>query len=243
MRKKLVRQAANYAVDKNAVIQILGGKRIAATTNQVILPGNVGYIPNFDPYPNKNGNGDPAKARKLSPQAGYPNGLDIKFLYSTLEPGPRIAQSLQASLQRAGFRVKLIPATGSDFYGKYLYFPSTAKRGVWDIASPGWIPDWFGNNGRSVIQPLFTNPAPGSSDFGGYTSAVTNRLVPKALTSTSPAQAEARWRQANAQIMKDAATVPVEIQKWPVFHSSKVQNCLFSLLSINCDVTQVWLKR
>ncbi len=243
MRKKLVRQAANYAVDKNAVIQILGGKRIAATTNQVILPGNVGYIPNFDPYPNKNGNGDPAKARKLLAQAGYPNGLDIKFLYSTLEPGPRIAQSLQASLQRAGFRVKLIPATGSDFYGKYLYVPSTAKRGVWDIASPGWIPDWFGNNGRSVIQPLFTNPAPGSSDFGGYSSAVTNRLVAKALTSTSPAQAEAQWRQANAQLMKDAATVPVEIQKWPVFHSSKVQNCLFSLLSINCDVTQVWLKR
>ena len=42
--------------------------------------------------------------------------------------------------------------------------------------------------------------------------------------------------------MKDAATVPVEIQKWTVFHSSKVQNCTFLFLSLNCDVTQVWLK-
>ena len=241
MRKKLVRQAANYAVNKNAIVQILGGRRISATTNQVILPGNVGYIPAFDPYPNKDGSGDPDKARRLLARAGYPNGVDIKLLYSTLEPSPRVAQSLQASLQLAGFRVKLVPATGSDFYGKYMLVPSTAKRRVWDIASPGWIPDWFGNNGRAVIQPLFTNPLPGSSDYGGYSSPVTDRLVHKALTATSPKQAATYWRQANAQVMRDAATVPVEIQKWPVFHSSKVQNCRFSLLSINCDVTQVWL--
>jgi hypothetical protein len=27
-----------------------------------------------------------------------------------------------------------------------------------------------------------------------------------------------------------------------VFHSSKVQNCIFYFLSLNCDTTQVWLK-
>jgi len=242
MKNKLVRQAVNYAVDKNAVAQIYGGKRIAAATNQVILPGSVGYIPNFNPYPNKNGSGDPAKARKLLAQAGHPNGLDIKLLYNTLEPGPRVAQSLQASLKRAGIRAKLIPATASDFYGKYMLVTSTAKSRVWDIAPPGWIPDWFGNNGRSVIQPLFTKPGPGSSDYGGYNSPVANRFVNKALTAKSRGQAANYWRRANAQVMNDAATVPVEIQKWSVFHSSKVQNCVFMFLSLNCDVTQVWLK-
>jgi len=242
MKNKLVRQAVNYAVDKNAIVQIYGGSRIAATSNQLIMPGNVGYISNFNPYPNKNGSGDPAKAKQLLAKAGYPNGLDIKFVYSTLDPSPRVAQSLQASLGKAGFRVKLVPATQSDFYGKYMLVPSTAKQGVWDIANPGWIPDWFGNNGRSVIQPLFTNPAPGSSDFGGYNSPATNGFVDKALTATSPAQAATYWRKANAQLMKDAATVPLEIQKWAVFHSSKVQNCIFYFLSLNCDTTQVWLK-
>ena len=173
MKNKLVRQAVNYAVDKNAVVQIFGGRRIAAAANQVVLPGNVGYIPDFNPYPNRNGSGDAAKAKALLSQAGYPNGLDVKLLYQTLEPFPRVAQSLQASLERAGFRVKLIPATTSDFYGKYMLVPSAAQRGVWDIATAGWIPDWFGNNGRSVIQPLFTKPGPGSSDFGGYNSPVT----------------------------------------------------------------------
>jgi ABC-type transport system substrate-binding protein len=242
MKNKLVRQAVNYAVDKNAVVQIFGGRRIAAAANQVVLPGNVGYIPGFNPYPNKNGSGDAAKAKALLSQAGYPNGLDVKLLYQTLEPFPRVAQSLQASLERAGFRVKLIPATTSDFYGKYMLVPSAAQRGVWDIATAGWIPDWFGNNGRSVIQPLFTKPGPGSSDYGGYNSPVLDRLVQQALTATSPAQAATRWRRANAQIMNDAATVPVEIQKWTVFHSAKVQNCVFLFLSLNCDVTQVWLQ-
>src|SRR5262245_23024914 len=242
MKNKLVRQAANYAVNKNAIVQIYGGRRIAAASNQVILPGSVGYIQGYNPYPNNNGNGDPAKAKKLLAQAGYPNGLPIKLLYSTNDPSPRVAQSLQASLNKAGFKVKLIPSTQADFYGKYMLVPSTAKRDVWDIAPPGWIPDWFGNNGRSVIQPLFTNPGPGASDFGGYDSPVTNGFVNKALTASSKAQAELYWKKANTQLMKDAATVPVEIQKWPVFHSSKVQNCIFQFLTLNCDVNSVWLQ-
>jgi peptide/nickel transport system substrate-binding protein len=241
MKKKLVREAVEYAVDKNAVVQIYGGSKIAAATNQVILPGNVGYIQNYNPYPNNNGAGDPNKAKALLKAAGYPNGLTIKLLYSTNDPAPRIAQSLQASLGKAGFNVKLVSATQSDFYGKYLLNPSTAKRDVWDIAPPGWIPDWFGNNGRSVIQPLFTSPGNGSSDFGGYDSKLTNGLVAKALTATSQESAATYWQKANAQLMKDAATVPVEIQKWPLFHSSRVQGCLFWIPDLNCDPTNVWL--
>jgi peptide/nickel transport system substrate-binding protein len=242
MKKKLVRQAVNYAVDKNAIVQIYGGSRVASAANQVIMPGNVGYIPNYNPYPNKNGAGDPAKAKKLLAQAGYPNGLSIKLLYSTNDPAPRIAQSLQASLGKAGFKVKLVSATQSDFYGKYMLNPSTAKRDVWDIAPPGWIPDWFGNNGRSVIQPLFTKPGNGSSDFGGYDSPAMNDLVNKALTAGSPESAASYWQQASKQLMNDAGTVPVEIQKWPLFHSSRVQGCLFWVLDLNCDPTNVWLQ-
>ena len=69
-----------------------------------------------------------------------------------------------------------------------------------------------------------------------------DRSVDRALSAKSPAEAAKFWRLANAQVMKDAATVPVEIQKWAVFHSSKVQNCIFAFLALNCDVTQVWLK-
>jgi peptide/nickel transport system substrate-binding protein len=241
-KNKLVRQAANYAINKNAIVQVYGGPQIAAPATQVVLPGNVGYIKNFNPYPDNNGNGDPAKSKALLAKAGHPNGLPIKLLYSTTDPGPRVAQALQASLDKGGFNVKLVPATQADFYGKYLLNISTAKRDVWDVAPPGWIPDWFGNNGRSVVQPLFSSPGNGSSDYGNYNSPVFNGFVAKALTASSQAVAATYWQKANAQIMKDAATVPVEIQKETAYHSSRVQGCLFFFWDLNCDPTNIWIK-
>jgi ABC-type transport system substrate-binding protein len=242
LKNKLVRQAAEYALNKNAIVQIFGGPRIAAPADQVVLPGNVGYIENYHPYPNNNGNGDPTKSKALLTKAGFPNGVTLKLLYATTDPAPRIAQSMQASLQKGGFKVKLVPTTGADFYGKYMLVTSTAQKEAWDIAAPGWIPDWFGNNGRSVIVPLFTHPGNGSSDYTGYNSPVTNKLVDQALTADTPGQAATFWRKANQQIMKDAVVVPIEFQKFTAYHSSRVQGCVFFFFTINCDPTNVWLK-
>ena len=126
MKNKLVREAVAYAVNKNAIVQILGGKAIGSATSQLILPGNVGYIPNYNPFPDNNGAGDPAKAKQLLAQA-HKTGVAVKLLYSTTDPMPRVAQALQSSLDAAGFKVSLVSATQSDFYGKYLENPSTGQ--------------------------------------------------------------------------------------------------------------------
>jgi ABC-type transport system substrate-binding protein len=240
MKNKLVREAVAYGVDKNAIVQILGGKSIASTTSQLVLPGNVGYIPNYNPFPDNNGAGDPAKAKQLLAQA-HESGVTIKLLYSTTDPMPREAQALQSSLDKAGFHVVLVSATQSDFYGKYLENPSTSKRDVWDLAPPGWIPDWFGNNGRSTIVPLLTQPGLGSNDFGGYTSATVQKYIDAALSAPNTAVATTNWQKADAAAMQDAAIVPVNVQKWPIFHSAAVHGCNFFWFGLNCDPTNVWL--
>ena len=86
MKNKLVREAVAYAVNKNAIVQILGGKSIASTTSQLVLPGNVGYIPNFNPFPDNNGAGNPAKAKA----AARPGGQDRRHRSSccTRPPTP-----------------------------------------------------------------------------------------------------------------------------------------------------------
>ena len=240
MTNKLVREAVADAVNKNAIVQILGGKAIAATTSQLVLPGNVGYINNYNPFPANNGSGNPAKAKQLLAQAGK-TGVTLKLLYSTTDPMPRVAQSLQSSLQAAGFHVKLVPATQSNFYGQYLENPSTAKRDVWDLAPPGWIPDWFGNNGRSTIVPLLTQPGPGSNDFGGFTSTTVDNYIKAALSAPSVAAATTDWQKADASAMEDVAVVPINVQKWPIFHSAAVHGCNFFWFGLNCDPTNVWL--
>jgi ABC-type transport system substrate-binding protein len=240
LKNKLVREAVAYAVNKNAIVQILGGKAVGSTTSQLVLPGNVGYIPNFSPFPDKNGSGDPAKAKQLLAQAGK-TGVTLKLLYSTTDPMPRVAQSLQASLDAAGFHVKLISATQSDFYGKYLESPPTAQRDVWDLAPPGWIPDWFGNNGRSTLVPLLTQPGTGSNDFDGYTSPGVQKDIASALSASSTAAATTDWQAADTAAMKDVAVVPINVQKWPIFHSAAVHGCNFFWFGLNCDPTNVWL--
>jgi peptide/nickel transport system substrate-binding protein len=242
MRNKLVRQAVATAVNKEAIVKILGGPKVNTVANQVILPGNIGYVPNFNAFPANTGSGNPAAAKKLLAKAGYPNGLKIKLLESTSDPAPRVAQALQSSLNAAGFKVTLVPTTQSDYYGKYLTQPVNGKRDLWDIADPGYIPDWFGNNGRSIIQPLFTNPGVGSTDWAGYDNPTENALVQKALAAKTAAEAAKYWAKAQTFAMKDAVYVPINIQKWPIFHSTRLQGCNFFWYTLSCDPTNVWIQ-
>jgi ABC-type transport system substrate-binding protein len=241
MKNKLVRQAVATAINKQSIVQISGGPKVNVIANQMLLPGNVGFVQGYNAYPANTGSGNPTAAKALLKKAGFPNGVSVKLLENTADPGPRIAQSIQSSLDAAGFKVTIVPATQADFYGKYLTQPQTAKRGVWDIAAPGWIPDWFGNNGRATLQPIMSDPGPGASDYAGYNSPVTNTLIDKALAAPNEAAAAKLWAQASAQTMKDAATVPLNAQKWPVYHSSKVQGCNFFFFTLSCDPTNVWL--
>ena len=60
---------------------------------------------------------------------------------------------------------------------------------MWDISEPGWVPDWYGNNGRSFIEPLFDGRkyGPNSVDYGDYNSPAVNALIDQALATERPA--------------------------------------------------------
>jgi len=242
LRNVKVRQAIEYAIDKVALGQIYGGPDLNTPLDQVIPPGNVGYQP-IDLYPTAEHRGDPGKCKEMLATAGYPNGITVKDVYRNAGNHPAVAQAVQADLQKCGITDKLVPVNQGDYYGKYLASPDAARRGVWDISEPGWVPDWYGNNGRSVIEPLFDGRTygPNSVDYGDYNSPAVNALIDKALVQTDPAQASPLWHQADMQIMKDAAIVPFQTQKTALFHSSRVRNVVFLPFSQNYDITQAWL--
>ena len=240
--KVKVRQALEYAIDKTAIGKVYGGPSLNTPLNQVIPPGNVGYE-KFDPYPTPGNQGDPAKCKSLLAAAGYPNGLTLKDPYRTSGKHPDVYQSIQADFAKCGVKVEGFPVKASDFYGKYLSDPVAAKKGTWDIAEPGWIPDWFGNNARSVMEPLFDGRhyGPGSTDWGAYNNATVNKDIDTALTSTDPAEVQKAMHEADVQVMKDAAFIPFQTQSTPLFHSSRVHNALYLPGTVNYDITNVWL--
>lgn len=237
-----VRQAIEYAVDKTAIGQVYGGPALNTPLNQVIPPGNVGYQ-QFDLYPTAQSKGDAATCKSMLAAAGYPNGFTIKDVYRNAGDHPAVAQDIQADLKACGITDKLIPVNQGDYYGKYLNSPSAAQRGVWDISEPGWVPDWYGNNGRAIVEPLFDgrNYGPNSVDYGDYNNPAVNALIDKALAAPDQNTAATYWHQADMQIMKDAAIVPLQTQKTALFRSSRVQNAIFLPFSQNYDITQIWL--
>jgi len=98
-----VRQAANQAVDMDAVIKhVLNGlgDRVATGIN----PMAFGWDPSLKPYKQ-----DLAAAKKLLADAGYPNGLDIRFNTGPPVVEPAIQQTndaIIADMAKAGFRVQ-----------------------------------------------------------------------------------------------------------------------------------------
>jgi peptide/nickel transport system substrate-binding protein len=242
LSKVKVRQAIEYAIDKVAIGQIYGGPDLNTPLDQVIPPDNVGYQP-FDLYPTAGHRGDPATCKRMLADAGYPNGLTLSDVYRNAGNHPAVAQTVQADLAKCGITVHLMPVTQGDYYGKYLASPSAARRGVWDLSEPGWVPDWYGNNGRAVIEPLFDGRTygPNSVDYGDYNNAMVNGLIDRALRTTDEKQAGDLWHQADVQIMKDAAIVPFQTQKTALFRSTRVHNAIFLPFSQAYDLTQVWL--
>jgi ABC-type transport system substrate-binding protein len=240
-----VRQALEYAIDKVAIAQFVGGLSINQPAHQILWSGMAGYQP-LNLYPTPNDKGDPAKTKSLLAAAGYPNGLTLTMIYRSTGNGPKETESYQANLAAAGVTLKLVPiANGATFYTQYLQNPDATKRGVWDLAAPGWIPDWFGNNGRSIISPLFDGRAygPSSNDYGDYNSDATNADIDNALQAKSTADANKYWHMADMQIMQDAVVIPVLVQQTSVFHSTRVQNFVFNLFQQQGDITNVWIKQ
>ncbi|TDV54875.1 peptide/nickel transport system substrate-binding protein [Actinophytocola oryzae] len=240
--KVAVRQALEYAVDKVALGQIYGGTTLNTPLDQVIPPGNVGYRA-IDPYRTTGSRGDPAKCKSMLAAAGYPNGLTLTDVYRTSGKHPDVYQSVQADFKKCGVTIVGKPAAASDYYGKYLSDPTAAKSGVWDVSEPGWVPDWYGNNGRAIVEPLFDGRTygPGSTDWGDYDNARVNADIDKALSTTDSSQAASALHDADTQIMKDAALIPFQTQSTPLMRSERVHNAVFWPFSTEYDYSNVWL--
>ncbi|GAB3276668.1 ABC transporter substrate-binding protein [Actinocorallia lasiicapitis] len=237
LARKDVRRALQYAVDRSALTKIYGGPSIARPLHTVIPPGNLGHR-KFDLYPTPHDAGDPNRCRAL-----LKTPLTLKFPYRTSGNQRRIADLLAQNLRSCGVTVTMIPDSTGGLYGQTIVTPAQAKEGVWDIAAPGWTPDWYGNNGRSIIQPLFDGRGYGqnSTNYGGYDNPQVNRLIDRALTAPTAAKAATAWAAADRLIMNDAAIIPLLDRKLALYHSSRIGNVLFMPTTGSYDWTQIKL--
>jgi peptide/nickel transport system substrate-binding protein len=102
MRKKQVRQALNYAVDKDAVRNAAYGGFGKAADGQLLGSGTFGYDPSLKPYPY-----NPDMAKQLLAQAGVPDGFSTKIGLVTTGPGKQISEPIQGMFAAIGVQADL----------------------------------------------------------------------------------------------------------------------------------------
>src|SRR5690606_17570627 len=106
-----VRQALNYAVDKEALATDLFGGYASVSNGQLLAPGWFGYDPDIKPYPY-----DPEKATALLKEAGA-HGQTIS-LYA---PSGRwlkdkeLAETIAAYWEAAGLKVQFRVLAWADY--------------------------------------------------------------------------------------------------------------------------------
>jgi peptide/nickel transport system substrate-binding protein len=231
LRQLDVRVALGYAFNKHADDLIYGGPAVSGVLNEVVPSGSAGYISGYDPYPTANDEGHPVKAESYLTKAGFsPGQITLNLVHLTASVHLKIAQADQAALQAAGFKVNLIPVTPPNaIYTSYLESPTASQTGACGIAETEWTLDWLGNNGRSVIEPLFDGRTygPNSRDYGDHDNANVNSDIDRALTSSTSVQSATYWQAAPQTGHERRRDRPIGAQKQAVYHSTRVQACQF----------------
>ena len=222
--KLLVRQAIEYGLNKSAAVKAIGGPDVAQITNTAIPPGNVGYV-NYDLYPSTAGQGNIGMCKTDLTKAGYPHGVTLTYMYENDSSDTRIFTAIQASLAPCGITLTGKPEPGSSIFVDLGNAPENNKAGQWDLGQAIWFPDWFGNNGRTVIQALFEGPncVINTVNYGCYDNATVNSLITKAENAPSVSAAGTYWHQADQQVMSDAVIVPIMSQQVAVYSSARIR--------------------
>ncbi len=193
-----MRQAVNYAVNKQLLIKDITNGRAALMT-QMLPPGIPGYnksIKNPFPY-------NPTLAKSLLKKAGY-HGQQINFIYpSNTSDHIRTAEIIQTELKAVGMNVTL---QGTSQVGNYWPLEDNAK-GNWNIAWTDWFQDY--PDAQDFLYNLASTDACGATNVGCYNNSLFEQLVTDAdaLPVHDQAQRVIDYQQADKIAVQDAAWV------------------------------------
>jgi oligopeptide transport system substrate-binding protein len=208
----LVRQAFNYAVDKERLIETLHrGNALPATG--MLPPGIPGYSGRHAGYPY-----DPEKARALLVEAGYQAPADFPVLvYTTAgygDVGALVTAVITMWQQNLGVTIEPI------LVDPYIYYDELYAGNVGDLFSFGWCADY--PDPENFLDILLHSDS--WQNLGGYYNPDLDMLLEEARLEPDVATRMALYSEIEAQIADDAAVVFLSHSLAAVLVKGYVQN-------------------
>ncbi len=205
-----VRKAASLAIDRQALsdADTLGASK---PSGSIVLKSMEYALPiEPDPY-------DPAQAKKLLAEAGYPNGFDAGDLYP-LPPYFSTGEALVSYLGAVGIKMKLRTMERAAFFSA---LQSKKLKGVCFCSVAV-----YGNASTRMSESV---PSSGSLAYGGYPDI--DALYQRQLTETDHAKREAMLHEIQKTLHERTRFAPIWEYFWPTGIGPRVEEV--SLMKID----------
>ena len=202
LRKLKVRQAVNYAIDKQKMIKYL--------RNSMGTQGSAGFIPMGMPgYDGKEVHGytyNPEKARQLLKEAGYPNGQNMPLITLHTTVGYRsLIEYVQGQLDRVGIKTSVEITQGASLR------ELVAKNGVYFFYGT-WIADY--PDGENYLSVFYSkNKIPFGPNYTGFNCKAFDDLFDRAYHEPNDEKRYALNRQMDNLVMEQSPVVVLYYDK------------------------------
>ncbi len=199
-----VRRALSLAINRPAVTERVM-EDTAIPTGQFLPRGSFSYVPDLraPPY-------DPAKAKELLAQAGYPNGFRIT-LHGPNDRYVNDAKIIQAVGQmwtRVGVQTQVEALPWTSFIGR-------AGKQEFSAFLLGWSSGTgeASNPLRALIATYNAQKGLGTVNRGRYSNPAVDSVIEQAVVTADDEAREQLLQQATQMAMDDVAIIPLHQQK------------------------------
>jgi peptide/nickel transport system substrate-binding protein len=193
-----VRQAIAHAIDRKLMVASTGDK-VAREAISVVPNGNLGVVDaDLLSY-------DPEKAKTLLAEAGYPDGIKLKTIQSSLPVLLKIMETVQAELAKSGIALELEVVDHPTYMANIrkdlspVTFYQAARFPVADV----YLTQFF--HSRSTVG----TPS-GLTNFSHCDAA--DAEIDAAKSELDPAKQKELWKVAQEKIAADVCAVPFSEQ-------------------------------
>lgn len=212
---KKVRQAINYAINKEEIIKnvLLGAADIADSPTDKSL---FGYC-KTGPYPY-----DPEKAKALLKEAGIASGTKLRFV----APTGRYVQDFPAAQAIAGFLKDVgleAQPTTADWPSYTAEYRKPQAENTLNMVFLGWAAT-YPDEAHTMQQFSKDEHPPKGSAPSFYTDPKVEEMIRAALAETDPQKRENMYCQLNKIVWDDAPWLFLWTQRFPIVYSAKVTN-------------------
>jgi dipeptide transport system substrate-binding protein len=197
---KLVRQALNYATNKDAILKAVyqGNGQVAKNPIPPILWSYNDAVQDY-PY-------DAAKAKQLLAQAGYPNGFEVDLWYLPVTrpynpDGKRMAELIQADWEKVGVKTKLVTYEWAEYRKR-------SKTGEQAVMMFGWSGD-NGDPDNFFVPLLGCEAVKGGGNVARWCNRPFEELVIKAAQTPVQNERAKLYEQAQVIVHDEAPWIPI----------------------------------